>query len=98
MVKNPLANSGDAREAGLIPGLERSPGIENVNPLMLLPGKFHGQRNLAGLSPARVTKGHKETDVTKHTHTHTRTHRHRGDKGEEEKMIPKLFIVVLTVF
>ena len=26
MVKNLLANAGDVRDAGLIPGLERSPG------------------------------------------------------------------------
>ena len=77
MVKNPLANAGDARDIGSIPGLERSPGIENVNPLVLLLGKFHGQRNLAGLSPARVTKGHKESHVTVHTHTCAHIHTQR---------------------
>ena len=35
-----------------IPGLGRSPKERNGNPLQLfLPGKFHGQRNLAGYSP-----------------------------------------------
>ena len=29
MVKNLLANSGEAKDAGLIPGLGRSPGIGN---------------------------------------------------------------------
>ena len=33
MVKNLLANAGDAREAGLIPGLGRSPQVEYGNPL-----------------------------------------------------------------
>ena len=33
MVKNPLANAGDIGAAGLIPGLERSPGGDNGNPL-----------------------------------------------------------------
>ena len=33
MVKNPPANAGDARDAGLIPGSRRSPGEENGNPL-----------------------------------------------------------------
>ena len=33
MVKNPLANAGDIRDAGLIPGLGRSPGGGNGNPL-----------------------------------------------------------------
>ena len=33
---------------------------------VLLPGKSHGQRGLVGYSP----KGHKESDMTKHTYTH----------------------------
>ena len=31
-VKNPPANTADARDAGSIPGLGRSPGIGNDNP------------------------------------------------------------------
>ena len=33
MVKNPPANAGDTRDSGSIPGLGRSPGEENDNPL-----------------------------------------------------------------
>ena len=33
MVKNPPANAGDTRDAGSIPGLGRSPGGGNGNPL-----------------------------------------------------------------
>ena len=33
VVKNPPASAGDIRDAGLIPGLERSPGEGNGNPL-----------------------------------------------------------------
>ena len=33
VVKNPLASAGDARDAGSIPGLGRSPGEGNGNPL-----------------------------------------------------------------
>ena len=33
VVKNPLANAGDKREVGWIPGLGRSPGAGNGNPL-----------------------------------------------------------------
>ena len=48
-VKNPPANAGDA---GLIPGLERSPGKGNGKPTpVFLPGKPHGQRNLGDSSP-----------------------------------------------
>ena len=38
-----------AGDLGSIPGLGRSPGEENGNPLQLfLPGEFHGQRSLVG--------------------------------------------------
>ena len=33
MLKNPLANAGDAKDAGLIPGSVRSPEEGNDNPL-----------------------------------------------------------------
>ena len=33
VVKNPLANAGDIRDMGLIPGLGRSPGEGTGNPL-----------------------------------------------------------------
>ena len=49
MVKNLPVNAGDA---GLIPGLGRSPGERNGNPLQYsCLGKFHGQRSLADYSP-----------------------------------------------
>ena len=32
-VRKPSANAGDARDAGLIPGSGRSPGVGNGNPL-----------------------------------------------------------------
>jgi len=39
-------------DAGLIPGMERSSGEGNGNPLPLfLPGKSHGQRRLEGYIP-----------------------------------------------
>ena len=47
--KESACNSGDPR---LIPGLGRSPGEENDNPLQyFLPGEFHGQRSLVSYSP-----------------------------------------------
>ena len=41
MVKNLPANEGDARDTDLIPGLGRSPGVGNSNPLLTwrIPGK-----------------------------------------------------------
>ena len=61
MVKNPSASARDAKDIGLIPGLGRYPGVGNGNLLQyFLPGKFHGQRSLAGYSPW----GHNESDTT----------------------------------
>ena len=49
VVKSPSVNAGDT---GLIPGLERPPGVRNGKPLpVFLPGKFYGQRSLAVYSP-----------------------------------------------
>ena len=47
-----FANEGDAKDAGLIPGLGRCPGGGNGNPLKYsCLEKFHGQRSLVGYSP-----------------------------------------------
>ena len=52
MVKNLPASAGDARDADSIPGSKRSPGVGKwQSSPILLPGKFHGQRSLAGYSP-----------------------------------------------
>ena len=49
VVKNLPVNAGDV---GLIPGLGRSPGERNGNPLQYsCPGKSHGRRSLADYSP-----------------------------------------------
>ena len=53
----------NAGDMGSIPGLGRSPGKGNGNPL--LPGKFHGQRRLVGYSPW----GCKESDMTERLHS-----------------------------
>ena len=60
--KKSTCNVGDL---GSIPGLGRSPGEGNSNPLQL-PGEFHGQRSLAGHSPW----GHKELDTTEQLSLH----------------------------
>ena len=48
VIKNPPAN---ARDSGSILGSGISPGEGNGNPLVFLPGKSLGQRNLVGNSP-----------------------------------------------
>ena len=62
VVKNLPANAGDARDAVSIPGLGRSLRKWQPTPVFL-PGKFHGQKSLAGYSP----RGHKESDTTEYT-------------------------------
>ena len=54
MVKNPPANAGDLRDAGLIPGGDHG------NPLQYCLENSHGHRSLVGYSPW----GHKESDMT----------------------------------
>ena len=63
MVKNLPSNKGDARDLGLIPGWRsewhRSP--------IVLPGKSHEQRSLAGYCPWAL----RESNMTECTHTDT---------------------------
>ena len=66
VVKNLPANAGDIGDMSLIPGLGRSPGEGNGNPLILLPGESHRQRRLVGYSPW----GHKQLDRTKQLSIH----------------------------
>ena len=64
VVKNLPTNAGDTRDTGLIPGLRKSSGAVNGNVPVFLPGKFHGQRSLAGYSP----QGREESDMAERTH------------------------------
>ena len=62
MVKNPPANAGDLRDAGLTPGLARRAWQPTP---VFLPGEAHRQMSLVGHGPC----GHRESDktgVTKH--------------------------------
>ena len=60
MVKNLLANAGDVRDVGLIPGSGRSSGVGNGNPLQYSCLENPMERSLAGYSPW----GLKESDAT----------------------------------
>ena len=51
MVKNPPANVGDVRDMGSVPRWGRSLEEEMATTPTFLPGKFHGQKSLAGYSP-----------------------------------------------
>ena len=62
MVENPPGNAGDAGEADLIPGLGRSPGEGNSNPLQCSCLKNPMDRGAWQAAVPRVTK---ESDTTK---------------------------------
>ena len=79
VLKNAPANEGDARDAGFIPGLRRSPEEGNDNTPVFLPGKFHGPKSLVGYS----AWGGNESDMTEysmHAHTHTCLCMHTSQK------------------
>ena len=58
-VKNLPAKAGDIRDVGLIPGLGRSPGEVNGNPLQYsFLENPHGPRSVAGYSPLGHRVGH----------------------------------------
>ena len=77
MLQNPLANSGDMRDAGSTTGSGRSPGGGNGNPLQYSCLENSMDR---GAWRATVHGGHKKSNITDrlsvymHTHTHTHTH------------------------
>ena len=59
-------NVGDTGDPGSIPGLGKIPWQRKQQPPpVFLPGKFLGQRSLAGYSPWDC----KEPDMTEHAHT-----------------------------
>ena len=61
VVKNLLDNTGDTRDAGLIPGSGRFSGGEKWHPTPVFsPGESHGQSSLVDCSPWRC----EESDMT----------------------------------
>ena len=73
MVKNLPAKAGEVRDAGSIPGLGRSPGEGNGNPLQYSCLENPMDR---GAWQATVHSGRKKSDttqVTQHTGRHVKT-------------------------
>ena len=66
MVKNLSSDAGDSGDTSQSLGWE-DPLERKWQPSpVFFPGKFHGQRSLAGYSP----QGCRRTETTEHTHTH----------------------------
>ena len=64
VVKNLPANAGDTRDMSLMLSQEVPWRRKWQHTPVFLPGKFHGQRSVAGYSPW----GRKESDTIEHTH------------------------------
>ena len=72
MVKNLPSNAGDARYVCLIPGLARSLGEKNDNPLQCsCLENPHGQKSLAGYSPWGCKESDTTEDYARPYETHT---------------------------
>ena len=65
MVKNPPARAGDTEDAGLIPGLGRSPGMGNGNPLQYSCWEILWTEGPGGL----IHGDHRESDMTEQLST-----------------------------
>ena len=69
MKKNPSASEGDTRDAVLIRGSGKFPGVENGNPLQHSYLKNSMDRGALWATVHRVTKS--QTRQSVHTHTHS---------------------------
>ena len=74
VVKNPPANAGDTRDEGSIPGLGRSLGVGNGNPLQYSCLETSMNRGTWWTTDHGIAKS--QTGVN--THTHTPPHTYRG--------------------
>ena len=77
VVKDPLANAGDIRDAGSIPGLGRSPGGGHGNPLQYSCLKGPMDRGARRAAVHRVTRSQtqlKWLSTAQHTYLYTHTH------------------------
>ena len=79
VVKNPSANAGDARDMGLIPGLGRSSGIGNGNPLQYSCLENSLDREAWWATVHGVTKNW--TQLSIHTYTHRESKGYEGKSG-----------------
>ena len=74
VVKNLSANAGDIRDAGLIPGLGRSPGGGNGYPLQYSCLQNSTDRGTQQATVHGITESDTNEATCTHTHTHTHTH------------------------
>ena len=88
VVKNLPAKAGDV---GSIPGLGRSPGVGNVNPLQYSCLENSMERGIWRATVCGIAKS--RTQLSAHTHTHTHTHIHISTMHLEDGTLNELMIV-----
>ena len=76
VVKNLLVDAGDTGGVGLIPGLERSPGVGNGNPLQYSCLENSIDRETWGATVHGVTELGMPEHILRRARTHTHTHTH----------------------
>ena len=74
VVKNPPANAGDIKDAGLISGSGRSPGERNGNPFLYSCLRNAMDRGTWWISVHSIAKSWTWLKWLTHTHAHTHTH------------------------
>ena len=81
--KEPACQCRRLKRCGFDPWVGRIPWRRKwqLTPVFL-PGKFHGQKSLAGYS----SWGHKESDTTEHAHTHTHIQMRAGANFENKNI------------
>ena len=106
VVKNPPVSVGDERDPGSIPGLGRSPGGGNGNPLQYSCLENPMDRGAWRATVHRVVKSQVQLSVHTQTHTHTGRDRDCRNKGDKtfthmrssfcvKKVIPALEMMAL---
>ena len=68
VVKNPPANAGDIRDSGSIPGLRRSPGGGNGNPLQYFAWRILWTEKLGGLQSMDFQRVRQDCSNLTHMH------------------------------
>ena len=90
VVKNLPANAGDVKDAGSIPGSERSPGEGHGNPLQYSCLE-NPMEEKPGMLQATGLKKIRQDWACTHTHTHTQSPYMKKEMKKHEDIGAKLF-------
>ena len=81
--KNSTSQYRRHKRHGFTPRVGKIPRSRKWQPTPLfLPGKFHGNMNLAGYSPWGLKVSDMTEQLSTRTHTHTHTHTHTYTEAE----------------